>query len=436
MKSVLFVCVFLLVFSVHSANGQYNVTIKDDHSFPGYNEFDYGLSSSDIHLGNSSPDAGETTTITAYVHNYALCRARTAWGWYSSSGRSAWAEWDFNYPDDGMVDISFRCHDDVSVHWRVELDGVELASPNVPGCGSGDHWKIVTIHDVPIISGPHTLFLGTYQLDFYPDYCVDWLQIGDVRIEAETYDRMGGNDPNSDYRGLYISPRAANPPASCNLTVQIWEGDPSAGGILLCEDFVGPTNTVIDSGHHYTGGTYEAHYIENGGQAALSCEWNPANPGAEIYVVVDPYDVLNEIDETNNVAHTQGEPMICEYLGNASWGLDRDLFVFEGSEGEVVTVTFFQDGKLSGNNDERATLVVTNWIVGNPVDPVYMVDRSALPNEIVMTLPCDGTYIILTKEQPGWYPGEPFIGHYCVTMESSGDAASTFGECFLNSMEE
>jgi len=242
---------------------------------------------------------------------------------------------------------------------------------------------------------------------------------------------MGGNDPNPDYRGLYISPRGANPPAGANLTVQIWEGDPSAGGILLHEDFVGDVNVVIDSGHDYSGGTYKAHYIESGGQAEISCEWNPVNPGAEIFVVVDPHGVLTEIDETNNVAHTEGDPIICDYLGDSSWSLDRDVFVFEGSQGEEVTIKLEKDGKQAVNTDERATLVLTNWLVGNQESRVYRFDRNALPNEITLTLPCDSTFLILVKEQPDWLPGDPFIGDYCITMSSSGDAASTLGACFL-----
>jgi len=199
----------------------------------------------------------------------------------------------------------------VEVDWRVELDGKHLASPSVSGCGSGtDHWKIVTLHNVPIDIGEHTLFLGTYQMDYSPDYCLDWVQIGDQRIEAEAYDRMGGNDPNPDYRGVTIWPRASHPPTAGNsngfwykLCVQIWDGDPKAGGKLICEDFVGSINTVIGSGHEFSGYTYPAYYIENFGQADIVYDWKPVEPGVhEIYVVIDPYDVLEEIDEENNTA--------------------------------------------------------------------------------------------------------------------------------------
>lgn len=292
---------FIGVLAVPS-NG-YDITIDDDYSFPQRNDYDYGLMPADIHFNNNSPSVGEVVTITAQVHNHGLCMATSGWGWYSSNGRSCWGEWDFDYPASGTVDISFRSRDDVIVDWRVELDGVHLASPSVPGSGDAGFWKILTIHDVPINAGSHTIFLGTYQMDYYPDYHLDWIQVGAVHMEAENYDRMGGNDPNADLRGLRINPQGVNPPSSNNLTVQMWDGDPSAGGSLICESFLGVTNTVIDAGHNYPENTIQAHYIENNGQGSLVCEWTPTEPGNhEIYLVVDPHEVLTEIDEMNNFA--------------------------------------------------------------------------------------------------------------------------------------
>jgi hypothetical protein len=282
----------------------YDVTIENDYSFPGRSEFDYGLQVADVEFSDEQPGVGDAVTITAHIHNYAGCRVNGAHGWFSSDGRSCWGEWDFDYPGSGTVDVCYRCFDDVDVHWRVELDGMELASPVVPGVGDADHWKIVTVHDVPITAGSHTVFLGTYQMDYQPDYRVDWVRVGSVHIEAETYDRMGGNDPDSDKRGLDIRPMAAYPPQQSNLTIQLWDGEPGSGGTLICEDFVGPTNTVVDRYHVYPGTTFEAHYIPNGGQADLVCDWTPLEGGTrQIYVVVDPYEVLDEIDELNNVAH-------------------------------------------------------------------------------------------------------------------------------------
>ena len=283
----------------------YVVTIEDDFSYPQYSDRDYGLEANDIEFSNENPQPGETVTIRAAVHNHGVCQAGGAWGWYSSNGRSCWGEWDFDYTGPDFVDISYRCQDkDATVRWRVELDGVHLASVDVPRSATDVSWKVVTIHDVPISAGGHRLFLGTYQMDYYPDYHLDWLRIGDVHIEAEDYTRMGGNDPNPDLRGLGVFPRAANPPASTDLTVQLWNGDPSAGGVLLAEDFVGETNEVIDSGHDYSGNRYTAHYIANNDVGTLEVDWTPPTAGTyDLYVVVDPHEVLNEIDEDNNVTH-------------------------------------------------------------------------------------------------------------------------------------
>ncbi len=84
--------------------------------------------------------------------------------------------------------------------------------------------------------------------------------------------------------------------------MQIWHGDPAAGGMLLSEDFVGQTAEVIDSGHDFPDYTYSAHYLENNGTGSIAADWTPSEPGVHaIFVVVDPHGVLTEIDEANNV---------------------------------------------------------------------------------------------------------------------------------------
>ena len=66
-------------------------------------------------------------------------------------------------------------------------------------------------------------------MDYYPDYHLDWIKIGDMQIEAENYDRMGGNDPNPDWRGLHIMPMGVNPPSYHNLKIQIWDNISQTG---------------------------------------------------------------------------------------------------------------------------------------------------------------------------------------------------------------
>ena len=39
---------------------------------------------------------------------------------------------------------------------------------------SSDSWPI---RDVPVAAGNHRIFLGTYQMDYDPDYFVDWIEV-------------------------------------------------------------------------------------------------------------------------------------------------------------------------------------------------------------------------------------------------------------------
>lgn len=289
--------------SGNNLNNEYEIIITDDFSYPQQDDYDYGVDGSEIFVTFTDED---TINITTKVHNYGLCIAAAGHGWYSPTGRSCWCEWDFTYPETETVDISYRCCDDVTVDWRVELDGDHLASPAVPGVSSGKHWKIVTIRDVGVTAGSHTLFLGTYQMDYSPDIKLDWVQIGEKRIEAENYDHMGGNDPNSDLRGVVIHPMGANPPTNKNLITQIWKGEPQTDGELIKEDFVGKTTTIIDKWHNYPGNTCTAHYIENGDIDQISAEYElnyKESFDDEISVIVDSDNVLDEKDESNNIAN-------------------------------------------------------------------------------------------------------------------------------------
>ncbi|MCD4690334.1 DNRLRE domain-containing protein [bacterium] len=286
-----------------SAPMEFTLSTELDDMFPLWEEWDWGLLDEDIIADIPSPLVGEQVTITTTIHNLALCQARGAHGWYSPIGRSCWGEWDFSTTRDDTVDISYRCRDDVDVDWRIELDGLHLYTMTVPGVGDTNLWNIVTVRDVPIPAGQHRIFLGTYQMDYNPDYFVDWITIGDTRIEAETYDRMGGNNPDGDMCGLTIEPRASDPPNTSRITVQLWDGEPQGSGVLLFEEFVGPTNTVADVYDDYPENYFEAHYIPSGGSADLTHQWTPVDTDTqEFYVVVDPDSLLVEIDETNNIA--------------------------------------------------------------------------------------------------------------------------------------
>ncbi len=293
---------------------EYEVAIVLDTSAPRWEEWDWGLADEDVTADDPSPFVGEPVTITARISNYALCQARSAHGWYSPIGRSCWGEWDFSTSRAETVDIAFRCRDNWDVDWRVELDGLHLESLTVPSLGDTNTWNIVTIRDVPVAAGRHRIFLGTYQMDYDPDYFLDWIEVGNARIEAEDYDRTGGNDPDGDKRGLTIEPRASDPPDSSNITVQLWEGDPEGGGALLLEEFVGQVNTVADVGDEYPTNSFLAHYIPSDGSAELTYEWVPDSTDSVLFfIVVDPDSLLDETNEDNNVASLRIAALLPEY---------------------------------------------------------------------------------------------------------------------------
>ncbi len=286
-----------------SGEPEYAVAIDLDDSFPRWEEWDWGLAREDIVSDNPAPFVGEDVTITASISNHALCQARAAHGWYSPLGRSCWGEWDFSTARSDTVDVVFRCRDNWDVDWRVELDGLHLNTLTVPSVGDTNLWNIVTVRDVPVAAGQHRIFLGTYQMDYDPDYFLDWIDIGDTHVEAEAYDRTGGNDPDGDKRGLTIEPSACDPPDSSRITVQLWKGDPFGSGTMVLEEFVGPTNTVADVGDHYAANYHTAYYIPSNGSADLTYHWTPTGTDTQdFYIIVDPDSLLPEINETNNVA--------------------------------------------------------------------------------------------------------------------------------------
>jgi len=276
------------IHSTSTLDNGYNITVTPDGSFPRWNEYDYEVERVEIRWGYPN------WTIDVTVKNNALCQAQSAWGWYSPSGRSCYGEWDFDYTEEENVDISFRAGDtspEPGATYRIELDDNYLGDANIPAT---DSWYIVTIKGVHITAGHHTLFLGTYQMDYYPDIHLDYIMVGNLRIEAEAYNAMGGNDPNPNKAGLTVYPR--------DIVVQVWDGDPNNGGKFIGEAIAGRQQEVIDLHDEHTGYTYYVRYIENGGNYIVSIPWSPSRGFIHtIYVAVDPSNNLNETDEENNV---------------------------------------------------------------------------------------------------------------------------------------
>lgn len=122
------------------------------------------------------------------------------------------------------------------------------------------------------------------------------------------------------------------------------------------------------------------------------------------------------------------EAIICDHLGRDQWWhSDWDVYLFNGCAGEEITVSLFEDSEITLLTSDRATLVVTNLVSGHGRCPLFREDSSSLPNSISLTLPCDDLYSVVVIQQPWWVAyGSRFTGDYCVTLESTGEAAGTF----------
>lgn len=296
--------------NLRSTNKYYDITIDPDPYPPGWNEYDYAVRGIKIYRH------GLQRFISVEVENKALCMAKSAWGWYSSNGKSCWGKWNFTYERNEVVNIKFRAGDsspEPGATYRIELDGIYLGDAKIPAT---DSWYLVTIHNVSITNGRHTLSLGTYQMDYSPDIWLDYIMIGNVRIEAEEYNRTGGNDPNPDLRGFTVYPR--------DIPLQIWDGNPDEDGELIAEVLVGKEQLVIDCNHEYSGNTYYGHYIENNGMYTVEVPWNPSGKFIhKIYAIVDPYDKLDESNENNNAATKIRLTYSFPFIGNLFSNLFR-----------------------------------------------------------------------------------------------------------------
>jgi len=101
--------------------------------------------------------------------------------------------------------------------------------------------------------------------------------------------------------------------------------------------------------------------------------------------------------------------------------LDQDIFRFTGTTGETVTISLAALPSPH-HTGARATLLRLDNI---PKVFFARLDSGAVPNTIQATLPATGSYLLTVAEQPQWAPGTPFLGAYCVTLQSSQAAWQT-----------
>jgi hypothetical protein len=112
---------------------------------------------------------------------------------------------------------------------------------------------------------------------------------------------------------------------------------------------------------------------------------------------------------------------LCSVLGDDPSLLDQDIFEFVGSRDEEVTITLERDPAGTSTGD-RATLLLVDAIRHLTL---VRADRGAIPNQITVTLPAAGRYLVIVGGQPRFAPGKRFRGAYCLGLESSGSAQDT-----------
>jgi hypothetical protein len=141
------------------------------------------------------------------------------------------------------------------------------------------------------------------------------------------------------------------------------------------------------------------------------------------------FEVLGAWVVFEGEAPAEGVATICSTLGDGAKGnrSDVDVFSFNGTEGEGVTIRLEANPPESGSG-KRVMLVLRNMTGGLQL---FRRLNSALPHEITVTLPVSGDYQVMVAEPPGtagdrvlW--GERYLGDYCVVLEGSPESVQTF----------
>lgn len=131
----------------------------------------------------------------------------------------------------------------------------------------------------------------------------------------------------------------------------------------------------------------------------------------------EEYSKVDEVEVTV-LPSTMSISEINSVLGSQHrlWGVDKDMYTFQGTKGDKVTVTLKAKTGGKTNNGDRATLKLKDNIRGVSF---YRVDSSRLPNHIYATLPATGQYHILVAGQPRLFRGKRFLGEYTLTLEGA-----------------
>ena len=106
---------------------------------------------------------------------------------------------------------------------------------------------------------------------------------------------------------------------------------------------------------------------------------------------------------------------------------DRDVYLFQGQAGEMVTVGVMADPPEDGMGLKIA-LTLKNR---TPCQSQIVSDISVLPNEVSMILEQDGIYEIEVHGQKKMFFNQRYSGPYCLTLEAKPcTVASLTGPAF------
>jgi hypothetical protein len=221
---------------------------------------------------------GKETTITADVYNHAISYAST---WHYGD----YAEYDFSQNLTETLDIELRVRstsDPTST--EVHLNGALIGSFN-----SLPAFDIVTLHDISVVSGSHTIRV-TQKSDSPSQgdsVIIDWIKVGNLTIEGELYDRSYGTDSNPSFRGVDMI-------VPSKLKAKFY-----VDGVLHWENLdIGSHTNAVPGDSLYSA----VDFIPNSGFTNTSIKWTPSTPGFHTISVEVLSGVGGDINISNNIA--------------------------------------------------------------------------------------------------------------------------------------
>jgi hypothetical protein len=288
------------------------------------------------------------------------------------------------------------------------MSGVRFSFLDSGGNTLGSVWYVSATTNHPFTLGTATRSVNQISENVMEHYAIDVLdmlsqitidesQIADIQMQLITY--------SSTYPYPFVSAELwiDNVSTEPFQEIDCFDGmDNDSNGLTDCEDPV--CDAVVGPETMCGVGVCAAHgnLVCEGGEQIDTCQLDPTGTGCPAGV-------------TGICASLRRDPKLSF--------LDQNLFKFEGTEGEVVTITL--EEAPGDNTGELATLIIEDH---NNRAWLFRIDRSALPNTITTTLPATGQYRIFVAEQPlfpSFVSGERFRGNYCLSLESSQDAWQT-----------